>query len=192
MEQQARADQPSTALQALQQQQQQSATTAQQAQRRAAAAQAAGAGASAVVDTRLLSKQMAFDGRETSWRSFKFHFVAYCGAIDSRLKDLLVLGETRVVAAMRNIHMDPDTRALSAQLYYTLIMVCPEGAQKLLEHAGDTEGGAAASAGRVRAEDRRTTVCFAARAPPLWIPWRPAYSLGRVRGATSQVLRAVW
>ena len=101
LEQQARADQAATALQALQQQQQQSATTAQQAQRRAAAAQAAGAGASAVVDTRLLSKLMALDGRETSWRSFKFQFVAYCGAIDSRLKDLLVLGETRDVAAMR-------------------------------------------------------------------------------------------
>ena len=143
LEQQARADQAATALQALQQQQQQSATTAQQAQRRAAAAQAAGAGASAAVDTRLLSKPMAFDGRETSWRSFKFHFVAYCGAIDSRLKDLLVLGETRDVAAMRNIHMDPDMRALSAQLYYMLIMVCQEGAQKLLEHAGHTEGGVA-------------------------------------------------
>ena len=71
IEQQARADQASTALQALQQQQQQSATTAQQAQRSAAATQAAGAGASAVVDTRLLSKPMAFGGRETSWRSFK-------------------------------------------------------------------------------------------------------------------------
>ena len=80
LEQQAQADQAATALQALQQQQQQSATTAQQAQRRAAAAQAAGAGASAVVDTRLLSKPMAFDGRETSWRTFKFQFVAYCGA----------------------------------------------------------------------------------------------------------------
>ena len=58
IEQQARADQASTALQALQHQQQQSATTAQQAQRRAAAAQAAGAGASAVVDTRLLSLEV--------------------------------------------------------------------------------------------------------------------------------------
>ena len=122
IEQQARADQASTALQALQQQQQQSATTAQQAQRRASAAQAAGAGASTVVDTRLLSKPMAFDGRETSWWSFKFQFVACCRAIDSRLTDLLVLGETRDVAAMRNINMDPDTRALSAQLYYMLII----------------------------------------------------------------------
>ena len=39
--------------------------------------------------------------------------------------------------------MDPDTRALSAQLYCMLIMVCQEGTQKLLEHAGDTEGGVA-------------------------------------------------
>ena len=66
------------------------------------------------------------DGRQTSWRSFKFQFVAYCGSIDSRLKDLLVLCATRDVAAMRNIHMDPDTSALSAQLYYMLIMV-PRG-----------------------------------------------------------------
>ena len=42
---------------------------------------------------------------------------------------------------MRIVNMDPNTRALSAQLYYMLIMVCQEGAQKLLEHAGDTEGG---------------------------------------------------
>ena len=66
-----------------------------------------------------------------------FQFVAYSGAIDSRLIDLLVLGETRDAAAMRNIHMDPDTRALRAQLCYMLILVCQEGAQ------GDTEGGVA-------------------------------------------------
>ena len=105
----------------MQQQQQQPAASAQQAQRRAAAAQAVGNGASVVVDTRLLGgKPVVFDVRETNWRSFKFQFVAYCGAIDSRLKDLLVLGESRDVAATRNFHMDPDTRDLRAQLYYTL------------------------------------------------------------------------
>ena len=74
MEQHARADQATTALQALQQQQQeqQSATTARHAQRHAAAAQAAGIGASAVVDAGLLGKPVAFDGRETSWRSLRF------------------------------------------------------------------------------------------------------------------------
>ena len=88
---------------------------------------------------------VAFDERETSWRSFKFQFVAHCGAIDSRLKDLLVLGESRDVAAMRNMHMELDTRAVSAQLYFIfmLIVVCQEGAQKPLEHAGKTEGGVA-------------------------------------------------
>ena len=89
----------------------------------------------AVVDTRLLGKPVAFDGRETSWRSVKFLFVAHCGATDSRLQDLLVLGESRGRVS-NNIHTDPDTRALSAQLYQ-------EDAPKLLEHAGDTEGGVA-------------------------------------------------
>ena len=138
IEQQARADQATTALQALQalqQQQQQSATTAQQAQRRAAAAHAAGAG---VVDTKLLSKPMAFDGRETSWRMFKFQFVAH----RQSPQGLAGFGRDPGVAAMRNIHMDPDTRALSAQLFCMLTMVCQESTQKLLEHAGDTEGGA--------------------------------------------------
>ena len=103
--------------------------------------QTAGIGASAVVDTRLLGKPVAFDGRETIWRSFKFQFVAYCGAIDSRLKGLLVLGESRDVAATRNIHIDPDSRSQSSAVLHADHGV--EGAQKLLEHAGDTEGGVA-------------------------------------------------
>ena len=99
------------------------ATTAHHAQRRAAAAEAASIGASAVVVTRLLGKPVAFDWRET--------------------KDPLVLGETRDAALMRNMHVDLDTRALSARLYHMQIMVCQEGAQKLLEHAGDTADGVA-------------------------------------------------
>ena len=101
LEQQARADQS----------QQQTAAAAQQAQRWAEAAQGK---VPQLSWTRRLWRPVAFDGRE---RSFKFQFVAYCGAIDSRLKDLLVLGETKDVAAMRNTDMDPDTRALGAQLY---------------------------------------------------------------------------
>ena len=53
------------------------ASSTQHAQRQAAAAQTAGIGASAFVDTKLLCKPVAFDWRETSWRSFKFQFVAY-------------------------------------------------------------------------------------------------------------------
>ena len=55
--------------------------------------------------------------------SFKIQFVAYCGARD--------------VSARLNVHMAPDARALSAQLYNMLIMVCQQSAKKLLEHAGD-------------------------------------------------------
>ena len=76
-----------------------------------------------------------WDERETGWRSFKFQFVAYYGAIDSRLKDL-VLGASRDAAAMRNIHVDPDTRGLSAQP----VLRNDHG---VLEHVGDTEGGVA-------------------------------------------------
>ena len=85
----------------------------------------------------------ALQGMQASWRSFQFQFVAYCGAVDSRLKDLSVLGGTRFVAAMSNIHMDQDMRALSAQMCCMLIVACQEGAQKMLEHESDTEGGVA-------------------------------------------------
>ena len=71
-----RVDQATAVLQAMLQQQQQSAASAQHAQRRVAAAQTAGIGASAVVDARPLGKLVAFDGREASWRSFNFQFVA--------------------------------------------------------------------------------------------------------------------
>ena len=71
--------------------------------------------------------------------------VAFCGAIDSRLKDLLVLCEKRIwqQCATPTWTRNPDTRALSAQLYNMQIMVCQEGAQQLLEHADNTEGGVA-------------------------------------------------
>ena len=60
------------------------------AQRRAAVAQK---GAS--VHQLSLTRGYRFVGRETSWRSFELRFVAYCGAFDSCLRDLLVLGESR-------------------------------------------------------------------------------------------------
>ena len=90
-----------------------------------------GIGASVVVDTRLLGKPVGFDGSEIVQ-------VPVRSSLWSRLKDLLVLGEARDVAAMRCTHTDPDRRALSGQLHFMLIMVC-----QLLEHAGDTEGGVA-------------------------------------------------
>ena len=53
------------------------------------------------------------------------------GVIDSRLKDVLVLGETRDVPPTRDIHVDADARALGVQLCHILTMVCQEGAQKM-------------------------------------------------------------
>ena len=96
-----------------------------------------GAGAE-LIDTRVLGRPMTFDGKELHWRSFKFQFAAYCGALDRRLRELLTLAENHTAPELRNTVLGPD-----AQLYYMLIMICQENAQRLLEHAGDTEGAVA-------------------------------------------------
>ena len=46
-----------------------------------------------VVDTRLLEKPESFDGTTDNWRQFKFTFLGYAGAIDSRLKKALIESE---------------------------------------------------------------------------------------------------
>ena len=63
LEQQARADQATAALQGMQGQQTSNGRAARLAQRLVAASQAAGGGGSDVVDTRLLVNPVAFDGR---------------------------------------------------------------------------------------------------------------------------------
>ena len=104
-----------------------------------------------------------------------FQFVACCVAIDSRLKDLLVLGEARDVAAMRNIHMDPDTRALSAQLYKMRIMVC-QGVRRSCWSKRVTLR-VDSHAGRVRAKNRMTAMCFAGTPSPRVFPEDPRAAL---------------
>ena len=86
---------------------------------------------------------MTFDGKELHWRSFKFQFAAYCGALDRRLRELLTLAENHTAPELRNTVLGPEQATVSAQLYYMLIMICQENAQRLLEHAGDTEGAVA-------------------------------------------------
>ena len=59
---------------------------------------------------------MTFDGEEASWRSFKFQFAAYCGALDRRLRDLLTLTENHTVEELRNHMLSEEQTVLSAQL----------------------------------------------------------------------------
>ena len=123
MEQQARAHQAAPALQALQRQQ-----TAQQAQRWAAA-QAPAHGGSVVVDTRLLGKSVAFDGRVTlevvqvPIRSSQWsHRPSICWRWERPGTWQQCAPPTRTW-----------TRVPSAQLYDMLMVVRQEGPQKLLE-----------------------------------------------------------
>ena len=43
-----------------------------------------------VVDTRLLRKPTSFDGTTDNWRQFKFTFLGYGGAVDSRLNAVVL------------------------------------------------------------------------------------------------------
>ena len=118
MEQQARADQATGALQGLQEQQRQQA--AQQAQCRAAAAQAAAHGGTDVVDSRQLEKLVAFNGRETVEVVQSVIRGLPWVPLTRRFKDL-VLGDQEV-AAMRSIHTDPGH---------------PRARRTAVRHAGD-------------------------------------------------------
>ena len=85
------------------------------------------------VDTRL-SKPMAFDGRE-GWRSFKF-LAACCGATAVSKTCWFWEPGTSQCATFTSRHASSQCAALHADHGVP-------GAQKLLEHAGDTEGGVA-------------------------------------------------
>ena len=56
-----------------------------------------------VVDTRLLGKPKNFDGATDNWRQFKFTFVGYAGAVDSRFKQVMI--ESEVFAGKRNCEL---------------------------------------------------------------------------------------
>ena len=83
-----------------------------------------------VVDTRLLGKPKSFDWSTDSWRQFKFTFLGYAGAVDSRLKQAMIESEALPARDQR----------VSTQLYFMLVLLLKGSAQRLLEHAGDGEG----------------------------------------------------
>ena len=65
-------------------------------QRAAAAAEATRPGVSTpqpLVDTKLLGKPRSFDGKEASWRTFRFGFLGYCAAVDPDLRQALAKAE---------------------------------------------------------------------------------------------------
>ena len=85
-----------------------------------------------------------FDGRECNWKGFRFTFLGYCGAVDPALRALLV--EAEIVedsATLLNAVLAAENKAKSNQVYYMLVLLLEEPAQRMLEHGGESEGLAA-------------------------------------------------
>ena len=92
------------------------------------------------MDTRLLGKPKSFDGSTDSWRQFKFTFLGYAGAVDSRLKQAMIESEVLQAAAITNSALLAGDQRVSTKLYYMLVLLLEGSVQRMLEHAGDGEG----------------------------------------------------
>ena len=85
----------------------------------------------------LLGKPKSFDGSTDSWRQFKFTLLGYAGAVDSRLKKVMIESEVLPEASITKSALPARDQRVSTQLYYMLVLLL-EG--RLLEHTGDGEG----------------------------------------------------
>ena len=100
-------------------------TAAAQAEQRAtdAETQVLGVRGQGFVDTRLLGKPRSFDGSTDSWRQFKFTFLGYAGAVDSRLKQAMIESEALQEAAITNSALPARDQRISTQLYYMIVLL---------------------------------------------------------------------
>ena len=100
-------------------------TAAAQAEQRATDAETRvlGVRCEGVVDTRLLRKPKSFDWSTDSWRQFKFTFLGYAGALDSRLKQAMIESEVLQEAAITNSALPARDQRVSTQLHYMLVLL---------------------------------------------------------------------
>lgn len=98
-----------------------------QAQAQAAAAatgppDAAATAPARAFHSRALGRPKSFDGRETSWRGFRFGITAYAGAMETTLADAMATSGTCTEDMVRNETLDPYRRQLSTQMYHMLAL----------------------------------------------------------------------
>lgn len=95
-----------------------------------------------LVDTRPRGKPRNFDGKEGSWKGFRFSLMSYAGAVDSRLPSAMSTAVSTAEDSLRNATQTEEMRALSTQLYYMLALSIDNdtGAIMKVEHAGAAEG----------------------------------------------------
>ena len=82
-----------------------------------------------VVDTRLLGKPKSFNGSTDSWRQFKFTFLGYAGAVDSRLKQAMIESEVLPEAAITNSALPARDQRVSILLYCMLVLLLDQSSE---------------------------------------------------------------
>ena len=78
-----------------------------------------------VVDTRVIGKPEQFDGDPTKYAGWSFKLRSHFGALDQRYQEELAKTETSSTPRL-DANLDSEGGALSAQMYYILVMTSAE------------------------------------------------------------------
>ena len=92
------------------------------------------------VDTRLLEKPSDFSVAQDAWRDWSTVFKGYAGAAMPRLQKLMDNAAKETEQTPNATIVDDEDQAASAQLHWTMLMICKGAALKTVFLAGDSEG----------------------------------------------------
>ena len=76
-----------------------------------------------VVDTRTLGKPKSFTGQPSEWTTWQFTMKAFACAAHLKMKDVFDVATPTGLDPIPNSDMSQELQALSAQLYYMLVMM---------------------------------------------------------------------
>ena len=94
----------------------------------------------ATIDTRLLGKPEKFMGEDSKWKYWEFVTRAYLVAAIEGIEAAMTTTETQISQLVQNVHLNPEERAASSQIYFALIMLCGGRALDRVPGAGNGEG----------------------------------------------------
>ena len=91
------------------------------------------------IDTRNLGKPEIFNGEAAKWRDWSLVLRSYISAVDHNAVALMNRAEVSPNPVL-NLTLDAAAAAISAQLYYVLVMTCRGTALDRVVNAGHSEG----------------------------------------------------
>ena len=92
------------------------------------------------IDTRLLGKPDRFDGSDSSWKDWEFVTRSYLMAAIGGIGQGLQTAESEPNMQVQNVHLNPEQRGASTQLYFALVMLTTGRALDKVQGAGAGEG----------------------------------------------------